>query len=158
MKIKMNGAKPTDTLYENAPLHKAVSIITSKHLAALPVINEQGVFVGIIGANSLLALLLPPAEHTAHATKEKDITGLSLRNNNIAELRRRLSLMSNVTVGKLANRDVPVIYPDSPLMDAVLLLLDGGNEVAMVDRETRKFICMVSALDLLHTVSEGAGK
>jgi len=53
---------------------------------------------------------------------------------------------------------VQVIYPDSPLIDAVLLLLDRGEEVAMVDRETRKFICMVSALDLLHTVNEGVGK
>ncbi len=154
MKIKMNGAKPTDTLYENAPLHKAVSIITSKHLAVLPVINEQGVFVGIIGVNSLLEMLLPQAVRTAQLANDEE----SLSDNNVAELRRKLSLMSNTTVGSLAKRDVPVIYPDSPLLDAVLLLLDGGDEVAMVDRETRKFICMVSALDLLHTVNEGVGK
>lgn len=154
MKIRMNGVKPTDTLYENAPLHKAVSIITSKHLAALPVINEQGVFVGIIGVNSLLEMLLPQAVRTSRVANNEE----PLSDNNIVELRRKLSLMSNSTVGSLAKRDVQVIYPDSPLMDAVLLLLDRGEEVAMVDRETRKFICMVSALDLLHTVNEGVGK
>jgi len=77
MKIKMNGAKSTDTLYENAPLHKAVFIITSKRLAALPVINAQGVFVGIIGVNGLLEMLLPQAVRSALDENFNSVPGLS---------------------------------------------------------------------------------
>jgi CBS-domain-containing membrane protein len=76
----------------------------------------------------------------------------------IDELRKRLALMSDAMVGKLAKRDVPVIYPDSPVMEAILLLLRGEDDVAMVDRETHKFICMVSSLDLLHTINAAASK
>jgi len=158
MKIKMNSPKSSDTLYENAPLHKAVSIITSKRLAALPVINEQGQFVGIIGVNGLLELLLPQAVRSALAEDEDNVPDLSFMDDNMAELKNRLTHMAETPVGTLAKRDAAVIYPDSPVMEAVLLLLRGEDEVAMIDRETRKFICMVSALDLLHTLNEGLGK
>jgi CBS domain-containing protein len=77
MKIKMNGDKPSDTLYENAPLHKAVSIMTAKHLSALPVINEQGVFVGIVGVKILLEMLLPQAIRSALAADDVNVPGLS---------------------------------------------------------------------------------
>lgn len=158
MKIKMNGPKSSDTLYENAPLHKAVSIITSKRLAALPVINEQGKFVGIIGVNGLLEMLLPKAVRSALAKSDDTVQGLSFMDDNMDELRGRLANLSDATVGSLAKRDVPVIYPDSPVMEAVLLLLRGEDDVAMVERETHKFICMVSALDLLHTLNEEVAK
>lgn len=158
MKIKMNNAKPSDTLYENAPLHKAVSILTSKHLAALPVINEQGLFVGVIGVGGLLEMLLPQSLRTALAENAEDVPDLSARDSSIEELRRKLALLSDTTVGKLTNRNVPVIYPDSTVMEVMLLLLRQEDEVAMIDRETHKFICMVSELDLLHTLNDGLGK
>ena len=158
MKIKMNGPQQTDTLYENAPLHKAVSIITAKRLAALPVIDEHGKFVGVIGVNSLLEMLLPQAVRTALAADADNVPSLSFMDDNMAELKNRLAHMAETPVGTLAKRDAPVIYPDSPVMEAVLLLLRGEDEVAMVDRETHKFICMVSALDLLHTLNEGVAK
>lgn len=158
MKIKMSGPKSSDTLYENAPLHKAVSIITAKRLAALPVINEQGKFVGIIGVNGLLEMLLPQAVRASLSENNDTVPGLSFMDDNMDELRIRLARMSDATVGSLAKRDAPVIYPDSPVMEAVLLLLRGEDDVAMVERETHKFICMVSALDLLHTLNEEVAK
>lgn len=158
MKIKMNGPKSSDTLYENAPLHKAVSIITSKRLAAVPVINEQGRFVGIVGVNGLLEMLLPKAVRSALVEDDDSVPGLSFMDDNMDELKIRLAHMAETPVGTLAKRDVPVIYPDSPVMEAVLLLLRGEDEVAMVDRDTHKFICMVSALDLLHTLNEEVDK
>lgn len=158
MKIKMNSPKLSDTLYENAPLHKAVSIITSKRITALPVINEQGRFVGIIGVNGLLEMLLPKAVRSALSADDDNVPGLSFMDDNMDELKDRLANLAEVTVGKLAKRDAPVIYPDTPVMEAVLLLLRGEDEVAMVERETHKFICMVSALDLLHTLNEEVAK
>ncbi len=158
MKIKMSGPKSPDTLYENAPLHKAVSIITGKRLAALPVINEQGKFVGIIGVNGLLEMLLPKAVRSALAANEDNVPGLSFMDDNMDELKNRLAHMAETPVGTLAKRDAPVIYPDSPVMEAVLLLLRGEDDVAMVERDTHKFICMVSALDLLHTLNEEVAK
>lgn len=158
MKIKLNGPKSTDTLYENAPLHKAVSIITSKRLAALPVINELGVFVGIIGVNGLLEMLLPQAVRSTLAEDDDTVPSLSFMDDNMEELRNRLAHLSETPVGTLAKRNVPVIYPDSPVMEAVLLLLRGEDDVAMIDRETHKYICMVSALDLLHTLNEEVAK
>lgn len=155
MKIKMCSQKSSETLYENAPLHKAVSMITSKRLAALPVINEHGIYVGIIGVNGLLEMLLPKAVRSALEKNNDSIPGLSFMDDNMEELRSRLVHLSEATVGSLAKRDAPVIYPDSPIMEAVLLLLRGEDEVAMVDRETHKFICMVSSYDLLHTLNEG---
>lgn len=158
MKIKLNGPKSSETLYENAPLHKAVSIFTGKHLSALPVINEHGVFVGTVGVNSLLEMLLPQPVRAALADDADAVPGLSVMNDNMDELRNRLAHLSGTTVGSLVKRDAPVIYPDSPVMEAVLLLLRGKDDVAMIDRETHKFICMVSALDLLHTLNEGVPK
>jgi CBS-domain-containing membrane protein len=158
MKIKMNGPKSSDTLYENAPLHKAVSIITAKRLAALPVLNEQGRFVGIIGVNGLLEMLLPKAVRAALADNDDTIPGLSFMDDNMDELKNRLAHMAETPVGTLAKRDAPVIYPDSPVMEVVLLLLRGEDDVAMVERETHKFICMVSALDLLHTLNDEVAK
>ena len=158
MKFKMSSDKPCDSLYENAPLHKAVSIITSKRLAALPVLNEQGKFIGTIGVNALLEMLLPKSVRSALAEDNDTIPSLSFMDDNMDELKNRLKHLSNATVGSLAKRDAPVIYPDSPVMEAVLLLLRGEDDVAMVDRETHKFICMVSALDLLHTLNEGGEK
>jgi CBS-domain-containing membrane protein len=159
MKIKLNGPKSTDTLYENAPLHKAVSIITSKRLSALPVIDEQGKFVGIIGVGGLLEMLLPQSVRTALSRHDDDsVPSLSFMDDNMEELHNKLDKMSETPVGKLAKRDAPVIYPDSPVMEAVLLLLRGEDDVAMIERDTRKFICMVSALDLLHTLNEGTHK
>ena len=120
-----------------------MSIITSKRLAALPVINEQGKFVGIIGVNALLEMLLPQAVRSALADNADNVPSFSFMDDNM---------------GKLAKRDAPVIYPDSPVMEVVLLLLRAEDVVAMVDRDTHKFICMVSALNLLHTLNDEAAK
>lgn len=158
MKLKMNGLKSSDSLLENTPLYQAVSIITNKRLAALPVINELGRFVGIIGVNGLLEMLLPQAVRSALATRGDMVPSLSFMDDNIDELRNRLARISGSTVGSLAKREVQVIYPDSPVMEVVLVLLRGEDEVAMVERETHKFICMVSALDLLHTLNEEVAK
>lgn len=103
MKIKMNGPKSSDTLYENAPLHKAVSIITSKRLAALPVINEQGKFVGIIGVNGLLEMLLPKAVRAALADNDDTVPGLSFMDDNMDELKNRLVRMAETRLAPWQN-------------------------------------------------------
>ena len=92
------------------------------------------------------------------AANSDSVPGLSFMDDNMEELRIRLKHLSETPVGSLAKRDAPVIYPDSPVIEAVLLLLRGEDDVAMVDRETHKFICMVSALDLLHTLNEEIAK
>ena len=91
-----------------------MSIITSKRLAALPVINEQGKFVGIIGVNALLEMLLPQAVRSALADNADNVPSFSFMDDNM---------------GKLAKRDAPVIYPDSPVMEVVLLLLRAEDVV-----------------------------
>lgn len=158
MKIKMNGPQRTESINENVPLHTAISVITSKCLAALPVINESGKFIGIIGVNGLLEMLLPQAVRSALAENNDTIPSLSFMDDNTEELHDRLAHIADTPVGKLAKRDAHVIYPDSPIAEAVLVMLRGEDEVAMVERDTHKFIRMVSALDLLHTLNEGESK
>lgn len=157
MENKIN-CRTIDTLNEHDSLGKAIALITGKRLAALPVVNDRNEFVGTIGVNGLLEMLLPRAIRAVLERDGSAVPDLAFMGDNINELRDKLRDMSDTPVGKLAKRDVPVIYPDSPVMEAVLLLLRGEDDVPLVERETRKFRGMVSALDLLHMLQQGAGK
>lgn len=157
MENKIN-CRVFEKLHELDPLSKAIKIITEKRLAALPVVNDRDELIGVIGVNGLLEMLLPRAIRAALDLDSNAVPNLSFMDNNLNELRDRLREISDTPVGKLAKRDVLVIYPDSPVMETVLLLLRGEDDVPMVERETRKFRCMVSALDLLQTLQQEAGK
>lgn len=157
MENKIN-CRIIDTLNERDPLSKAIALITGKRLAVLPVVNDSNELVGTICVNGLLEMLLPRAIRAALDIDGNAVPNLSFMDDNLIELRDRLRNMLDTPVGKLAKRDVPVIFPDSPVMEAVLLLLRGEDDVPLVERQTRKFRGMVSALDLLHTLQQEADK
>jgi CBS domain-containing protein len=145
-------------LRETDSLSVAIRVLTENRLSALPVVNERDELVGTIGVNGLLEKLLPRSILAVLERGDDVMPHLSFMADNTDELSDKLHELADMPVGELADRNAPVIYPDSPAMEAVLLLLRGEDDVPVVERETRKFRCMVSALDLLHTLQEGVAK
>jgi hypothetical protein len=50
--------------------------------------------------------------------------------------------------------DSPPLYSDSPVMQAILLLDECGETLAVIDRKTRKMVGTVFAWDILDPVSK----
>jgi CBS domain-containing protein len=120
---------PTDTI------GTAARYILSHRLRHVPVVDEQGRYLGIFGIYSLLRLILPKA-----ATMEKGLKDISFIPCTVEELRDQLHEVEGNSVMTCLRKDIPVVHPDTPLLETVLLLLDSRIALPVVDKGTGRLV------------------
>ena len=120
---------PTDTI------GTATRYILSHHLRHVPVVDEQGRYLGIFGIYSLLRLILPKV-----ATMELGLNDVSFIPCTLQELGDRLREVEADSVMTCLRKDVPVVHPDTPLLETVLLLLDSRIALPVVDKGSGRLV------------------
>ncbi|MHB1459682.1 MAG: DUF190 domain-containing protein [Armatimonadota bacterium] len=128
--------KPVTTISEDKRLGEAVDLMLQQHLKRLPVINAQGVVVGMIARLDVF----------------RTITRVSpdwnaIKSQNVA--------IGNITiVGDIMRRDTHAVRPDT-LIEEVVRLIDDSDiqRVAVVDSEG-KLLGLISDDDLIGQFAE----
>ena len=121
----------------------AVKYIMKHRYRNLPVVDEDGRYLGIFGVNCLLRLVLPKA-----AVMEKGLDGVSFIHESLADLHERLRDVEKEPVSVCMNKEVAPVAPDAPLVETLLILYRTKTSIPVVDPESGKLVGMISYWDV----------
>jgi CBS domain-containing protein len=124
----------------------AFRILVENRTTNLPVIDEDGVFKGNFDLNDIWRTLLPRATQLAR----KSIEDLAFVSSSIEKLKERIHEAGPLPVTQfLTAEDAPTLFPENPLTQAILLLDEHEEVLAVVDRQSRKLVGTLSSWDVL---------
>ena len=131
--------RPTETVAT------AADYILKHHLRHVPVVDEQGRYVGTFSIYSLLRLTLPKA-----VTMQEGLTDVSFVNETTQDLVQRFRERRDESVMNWLSKD-PIMHPDTPAMEVMLLMLrDRTTSVPVVDKRSHRLEGIISFWDVLE--------
>ena len=134
----------------------AVRGLLAHHVLSMAVVDDEGRYLGMFAKSRLFGLVLP----TIVAMEEvlpnfATLSDLAFLPDNLDDMRARLRAVADRPVGDYADRTVPVLRPDSPLMASVMLLYRTRNFLPVVEERTDRLLGVVSTWDTLTKLAEG---
>ena len=117
--------KPTDSI------KTACEFIMDNRYRALPVVDDNGRYLGVFGVNCLLRLVLPKA-----VVIEKGLKNVSFIDEEPLDLLARLKEVEDQPISVCMRTDLATVAPDTPLVETLLLLYKNHHSIPVVDPET----------------------
>jgi len=133
-----------ETLKDAETVADAVHRMLLHRVSDLPVVDADGMFIGMFQLERLLAALLPAAALVGYGMPD-----LSFVSDDLAALREKMQAIYSRPVSEFAVMPEHVVHPDTPPLEIVLQLYRGANNVPVVDREDGRLVGVVSARDVL---------
>ena len=137
------------TLRHSDAVEQAVQALLDHHVPGLPVVDDQGRYLGIFSQCRLLGHLLPKA-----ATLDGGLPDLAYVEESFADVRERFRNLKDQRVGDYLDTKVTVLHPDTSLMQAVLTLYRNQSLLPVVEKDTRKLVGVVSSWEALAALKE----
>jgi CBS domain-containing protein len=120
----------------------AASFIMENRYRSLPVVDEEGCFLGIFGVNCLLKQVLPKA-----ALIDDGLTNVSFIQETLSDLHERFMEAENKPISMCMQKDVVTLPPDTPLVETLLTLYKLRASIPIVEEGSCKLLGMVSYWD-----------
>ncbi len=131
-------------LHPNDHIRRAAEYVMKNRYRRIPVVDDDGRFVGVFGVNCLLRLVLPHA-----AIMENGLESVHFARETLADLYRRLCENCDMEIALCMDKeDVETVGPDTPLLEAVLILYRTKASLPVVEPETGKLVGVISYWDL----------
>lgn len=138
--------RPTDTLLSG------LQAIVRHRLPALPVVEADQRYVGMLPRSRLIALAMPRVlSHEDQRHPLSHLLQVGFIRDTLAELQERIDAVANDPVSRHIDPEVPVLSPDTPLMNAMLFLHRQRNLLPVV--ENGKLIGILSVWDVLSRIA-----
>lgn len=142
-------------LHGTDTVRKALSLLLQHRYLALPVVDSERRYLGLFAKSRLIGLMLPSIVALEDVLpKIAQMTDLAYLSDDIDDLRTRFAALRDRPVSEYADREAPVLKPDSPIMEAVLLIFRTRNYVPVVDPANRRLVGVVSTWDILTKLEE----
>ena len=125
--------RPSNTLGE------AASLILRHRFRNVPVIDDEGRYLGVVGANCLLHFVLPRA-----ATMEEGLEHLPFVNATLADLQERWREAVDRPVTECMDTTIETVHPDTSLAETLLTLYHNRTSLPVVDPQTGRLVGIVS--------------
>lgn len=138
---------PPTHLYVDSTVQEAIDLLVEHHMYNVPVVDRDEIFVGEISARRLMGLLLPVS-----LSMEQGLKQTSFMRESLADIKRRLDAVKNHPIAPYVATDITVVYPDSPLIDALMLLFHKYIRIPVVDRNNGRLLGGISLITLLRAV------
>ncbi len=142
------------TIHRSETLQKALQLLLQHKLLALPVVDDDGRFFGMFLRSQLVALLLPRIVQME--TKIPEIARLlevGFLTDTIEDTQNRFRSFASKPVGDYTQTDSPRLRPDTPIINAVLLLYRTRTYLPVVDEATGRLLGVVSTWDVLARIA-----
>ncbi len=139
-------------LFADEPASKAIDFMVEKHMGLVPVTERDGTFAGLISGDGLMHAMLPKAVSTMSRVK-RGLKHASYLDESAREMHERLQTVRGKTIGELIDRHVKTVNPETPLIDA-LMLISGKQYVVPVVDESDKLLGAISFFSLLYGLDE----
>jgi len=120
----------------------------------LPVVDDKGVYLGVFTAPTLLKLLLPTAATIGLNTETMhfSIDSLGFMSLSKEDFNERLEALEQESVRDNMSSpvNIPVVAPDTPIMEGIFLYYKFKRHVVLVEPGTGRFVGTVSSNSLLE--------
>jgi CBS-domain-containing membrane protein len=137
---------------EDETVGAATAKLVEHRYVNLPVVDSAGRFLGTFGIYDVFSLLVPKV-----ALAGGLLPNLRFMSDDPDALRAKFREVSAREVGEVAERDVRVLHPDTPEIEALRLFCEQHSTLAVVERGTRKLVGIVSYWDAVCALT-GLGK
>jgi len=125
----------------DTPIAEVIYLMEQAGLSSLPVLDEEGVLVGIISERDLIRAALPGYLEMLHSASFLP---------NLNQLSQRLKEMASEPVSKYMHPDVISVRPeDEDLQIADTLIRNELKQLPVVDGEGH-LVCVIRRIDLLY--------
>ncbi len=140
------------SLWADDPAGTAIDFMVEKHMGLVPVVERDGTFAGLISGDSLMQGMLPKAISTMSRVK-RGMTHASYLDETAEEMQERLDAVRGKTIGELTDQNVTSVTPNTPLIDA-LMLITGKQYVVPVVDDDNKLIGAISFFSVLYGLNK----
>ena len=137
--------KPTDSV------SFALRTMVEQRLPALPVVESDGRYLGMLPRSQLIALAMPRVlSHEDEKHPLSHMLQVGFIQESLADLQERMDAVANGPLSRHLDIEVPVLSPDTPLMNAMLYFYRQRNILPVVDNG--KLVGIVSVWDVLGRI------
>jgi len=145
------------SLYTDELASSVIAFMVEKHMGLVPVTERDGTFAGLISGDILMAFLLPKSLSSMGSGGIlggfKVHKSASYLNESATEMQERLEALRDRPIGEMLDRKVKVAHPDTPVIDALMMIKDKQYVVPVVD-DDKKLVGAISFFSVLYGLSE----
>jgi CBS-domain-containing membrane protein len=120
----------------------AIRYIMENRYRNLPVVDDQGRYLGSFGVHCLLKNVLPKA-----VTLKRGLENVSFIQETLSDLHRRLIEMEDKPISMCMNTEAETVAPDTPLVETLFVLYHARNSIPVVEPKTGKLVGVISYFD-----------
>jgi len=121
----------------------AADHIMAQRCRRLPVIDEDGRYVGVFGINCLLRLVLPQA-----VVIERGLETASFMKTTLSDLHHRFNEVKDEPITLCIKDDASTVAPDTPLVETLRVLYGHMGSLPVVDPDDGRLLGVVSYWDV----------
>jgi CBS-domain-containing membrane protein len=123
----------------------AIDMLLKHRVLALPVVDGNGVYQGLFAKSRLFGLLFPVLGSIEELLPQMALlTDIGAAPDKLSEIKERLRSLADALVGTYADKTVPTLQPESPILAAIMLVYRVRNFVPVVDPDSGKLLGVVS--------------
>ncbi len=120
----------------------AIHYIMDNRYRNLPVVDDQGRYLGSFGVHCLLKNVLPKA-----VTLKKGLENVSFIRETLTDLHRRVIEIEHLPVSICMNTEAETVAPETPLVESLFVLYHARNSIPVVDSESGRLVGVISYFD-----------
>lgn len=139
------------TVRPDMTVAEGLSILDERKIRFAPVVDETGVMVGMFSLKQILMNLLPVS-----VTMEDGIENIDFIIGAAPGIAKRLVKLKASLVRDMMDRKPYVVHEGTPTWEAIRLLVRHGSPLPVVERETGKFIGIISEQQAISELSHAA--
>lgn len=147
LKVKDIMTKDVVTVTKETTVMELAGIFAKKHISSLPVVDQDGVLIGIVTETDLVE-----QDRNLHIPTVISIFDWVIYLESDKKFEKELKKMTGRTVGDIYSADVVTVSPDSSIAD-VADLLSSKKINALPVVEGNKLAGIVSRIDLIRSMA-----
>ncbi len=135
---------PEPTVFKSSQkIRTAAHCILEHRFRHVPVVDDDGIYLGVFGVHCLLKLVLPKA-----ATMGKGLNSISFVHENLQHLNARFLEVQDNPLSTCINKNITTVNPDTPLVESLLILYNNKASIPVVEKGSEKLVGMISYFDV----------
>jgi CBS domain-containing protein len=143
-------------VYDRDTLRDAMELMTTNHITGLPVVNNQGVCVGIVTASDILNYEQDHSEPTGEGEQNvaQHFNPDTQQWESVRLTSFALEEFGDVRVHEVMTPEVIRVSPDTLLREVAKKMLDGRVHRVLVLNEQHRLLGIVSSIDFVRLFAE----
>lgn len=142
------------SIRQHETVEQALHLLMQHKLLALPIVEEDGRYIGMFLRSRLVAMLLPRIVQLEERIPEVGrLLEVGFLTDSIADVQNRFREVAGRPVSEYVQTDTPVLRPNTPIMNAVLFLYRARTYLPVVDEASGQLLGVVSTWDVLGRIA-----